>query len=586
MLPPDSSFTLSLGGVEFRLSPENMKTAVGNDANAAHATSEKNDKNAVMSITSVCNDEVLINLCNFNGTLRVATGSLSTSGVPVEDVPSPKIQQQSAEDDISDNNTTPKGQKKLNFFGKNTTTATTTTTTTNSSSSSDQPEIESAPVKRSSSTEPSQSSKKQRTDFDDNGIIEEEPKQEEVDNESDENHDESLTLATLGQTMADEHSRDSFDGKSSYNSRAFGIEESVAESTITTKAKDSTKNKKEVAPSSRWGQTMTMITDTKLIVYGGQTLVDDSAKPLSDLFVYDLLENIWAKPINCDGVARTWHTANFLPQRQLLLCFGGDVEDEKTGKMSSTDQVMVLDCEIMLWYPPTVSGQVPSGRSGHSASVFEDTSELVVFGGVKNNKWLNSASVLDTNRWRWSTIKAIGLPPPHRSYHSSTAIKTDDNSGNRIVIFGGNDDSKCFNTVHLLERVGNGKFAWSHPKCSGDEPKPRTGHTATLLSDGHTILIYGGWDPNTENENSDEDLVFGDSFLLDTKRWTWSKGPKPRFGATNQSNKSSATNGGSARVGHSAVLAPSSSDGLQVLAFGGRLPGDEFAADFQSLNAL
>ena len=32
----------------------------------------------VMSIKSVCNDEVLINLCNFSGTLRIAAGSLST----------------------------------------------------------------------------------------------------------------------------------------------------------------------------------------------------------------------------------------------------------------------------------------------------------------------------------------------------------------------------------------------------------------------------------------------------------------------------------------------------------------------------
>ena len=573
MLPPDSSFTLSLGGVEFCLTPQNTDTV----------TRSKNDNNAaeLMSIKSVSNKEVLINLCNFNGTLRIATGSLSASGIPVEDVDSPKIHQ-SNEDDIRDDNTTPKGQKKLNFFGK----ASTTNSTSNSTidnSSSDHLETESTPSKRNSSTEPPESCKKQRTSTDENII--DETKQEDLHIDNAENQDESqLTLATLGQTMVDELSRDSSVGESTCDSTASIAEESGDKmSTIIAKAKDST-NKKEIAPSPRWGQTMTMITDTKFIVYGGQTFdpTDDSAKPLSDLFVYDLLENKWSKPINCDGVARTWHTANFLPQRQLLLCFGGDVKDEKTGKMTNTDQVMVLDCEIMLWYPPTVSGQIPSGRSGHSASVFEDTSELVVFGGVKNGKWLNSASVLDTNRWRWSTIRAIGVAPPHRSYHSSTAIKNADST--RLVIFGGNDDSKCFNTVHLLERVGNGKFAWSHPKCSGKLPKPRTGHTATLLSDGHTIVIYGGWDPNTEDENSDEDLVFGDTFLLDTKTWTWSKGPNPRFGATYKSGKNAAKNGGRSRVGHSAVLAPCSSDGLQVLAFGGRLPDNEFAADFQSMS--
>ena len=578
MLPSDSSFTLSLGGVEFRLTPKN------NDTKARSKKDNYTNAAKVMSIQSVSNNEVLIDLCNFNGTLRVATGSLSASGVAVEDVDSPKIQQSDPKTHVTINsNITPKGQKKLNFFGKKTTTNINTNRTIDkNSNSSKQAESDSTPAKRNSSSDSEQphSGKKQRTSHFNEDVIEE-TKQEEVDIENDESQDESLTLATLGQTMVDELSRDSF-AQSSYNSTASIEEENGAKmSTITAKAKDST-NKKEVAPSPRWGQTMTMITDTKFIVYGGQTFdaTDDSAKPLSDLFVYDLLENKWSKPINCDGVARTWHTANFLPQRQLLLCFGGDVEDEKTGKMTSTDQVMVLDCEIMLWYPPTVSGQIPSGRSGHSASVFEDTSELVVFGGVKNGKHLNSASVLDTNRWRWSSIRAVGVAPPHRSYHSSTAIRTDD--GTRLVIFGGNDDSKCFNTVHLLERVGNGKFGWSHPKCSGDIPKPRTGHTATLLPDGHTILIYGGWDPNTEDENSDEDLVFGDSFLLDTQTWTWSKGPSPRF---NQSGNSVAKNGGRSRVGHSAVLAPCSSGaGLQVLAFGGRLPDNEFAADFQSMS--
>ena len=578
MLPPDSSFTLALGGVEFRLTPENFASC---ETNKKARSKSENNAAEVMSIKSVCSNEVIINLCNFNGTLRVARGSVSAIGVPVEDVDSPKMQHST--DDVSNDTITPKGQKKLNFPRKqassNTTTSSSDTTSNSSNSCSIESKTESIPSKRNPPTEPSKIGKKQRLDEFDEKIIDD-TKQDEVDFGSEENVKSSLTLATLGQTMVDELSRDSFVAQSPCNS----TEERVAEmTTITTKAKMPT-NKKEVAPTPRWGQTMTMITDTKFIIYGGQTFDpnDDSAKPLSDLFVYDLLESKWSQPINCDGVARTWHTANFLPQRQLLLCFGGDVKDEKMGKMTSTDQVMVLDTEIMLWYPPTVSGQIPSGRSGHSASVLEDTIELVVFGGVKNGKWLNSASVLDTNRWKWSTIRAIGVAPPHRSYHSSTAIKSDDNSGSRIVIFGGNNDSKCFNTVHVLERLSNGKFAWSHPKCSGDIPRPRTGHTATLLSDGHTILIYGGWDPNTEDEDCEEDLVFGDSFLLDTKTWTWSKGPSPRYGATYQSGK----NGGRCRVGHSAVLAPSSSEGLQVLAFGGRLPDNEFAADFQSLSAM
>jgi hypothetical protein len=205
---------------------------------------------------------------------------------------------------------------------------------------------------------------------------------------------------------------------------------------------------------------------------------------------------------------------------------------------------MVLDTEIMLWYPPSVSGQVPSGRSGHTASLLQSSNELVVFGGVKNGKWLNSVSVLDTARWNWSTPKIAGDAPRPRSYHSATSLSCTDEEGSRIVIFGGNNDTKCFNCVHVLEQV-NGKMSWSHPKMKGKTPSPRTGHTATLLEDGYTIMVYGGWDPNMEDEKGD-DLIFGDSFLLDTKTWTWSKGPKPRYASFN----GAASNGGLERVGH------------------------------------
>eukprot|EP00804_Cyclotella_cryptica_P010864 CCRYP_008793-RA/>CCRYP_008793-RA protein AED:0.00 eAED:0.00 QI:1125/-1/1/1/-1/1/1/198/434 len=350
---------------------------------------------------------------------------------------------------------------------------------------------------------------------------------------------------------------------------------------ITPKKNEIGKARSNTSPCPRWGQSMTMIDHKRLVVYGGQTFdqATQTAKPLADLFVYDLFEHEWVKPMNCEGVARTWHTATFLPDKQLLLCFGGDVVDEKTGKTTTTEEVMVLDTEIMLWFPPSVSGQVPSGRSGHTASLLNNSNELVVFGGVKNGKWLNSISVLDTGRWKWSTPKILGDAPPPRSYHSATSLTSSDkksNEGSRIVIFGGNNDTKCFNGVHVLEQT-NGKMSWSHPKVSGKAPAPRTGHTATLLEDGSTILIYGGWDPNTEDEKGD-DLIFGDSFLLDTKSWTWKKGPKPRYTSF---NNTAANNGGLERVGHSAVLAPGA-EGVQVLAFGGRVL-DGFSSDFQSL---
>ena len=339
-------------------------------------------------------------------------------------------------------------------------------------------------------------------------------------------------------------------------------------------------------PTPRWGHTMTLIDHSRVLVYGGQgqSPISDDLVTFDDIFIYNLQTKKWSRPPNCLGMPRTWHTSTFLPDRQLLLSFGGENTDLKTGKVKTNDQVMVLDTEIMLWYPPSVSGTVPQGRSGHTSTYLPHSQKMVVFGGVTKRKLLTTVPVLDTGSWKWSNAKISGDAPPGRSYHTATpidrTIKRSDGTTSHhlgIVIFGGNNNDKSFNTVHFLDTTGDehGKWSWFHPNVSGTPPSPRTGHVAVLLEDGKTILIYGGWDPCGENE---EEEIFNDSFLIDTETWTWSKGPKTKYVSGPDSR-----NGGSKRVGHSAVLAPSQ-NGTEVLAFGGRLPNEDFASDFQSLS--
>lgn len=163
---------------------------------------------------------------------------------------------------------------------------------------------------------------------------------EERDGESVEN---KSSLPTLGQTMPTQDSESSRGAHDSFCNIVTGTESNNGGEKVLNKINKSVQG--AAAPCPRWGQTMTMIDNRRLIVYGGQTVQKEVAKPLKDLFVYDMMDGTWTKPINCDGVARTWHTADFLPDRQLLLCFGGEVLDETTGKLMTTDQVMVLDTE-------------------------------------------------------------------------------------------------------------------------------------------------------------------------------------------------------------------------------------------------
>jgi N-acetylneuraminic acid mutarotase len=201
-----------------------------------------------------------------------------------------------------------------------------------------------------------------------------------------------------------------------------------------------------------------------------------------------------------------------------------------------------------------------------------DNNQMVIFGGVgKSQKFQTALYVLDTTRWKWNrpTTKQIqGDAPRPRSYHSATAVSK--GSGKDwVVIFGGNDHDTCFNTVHILE-VKDGSttavgeeavWSWINPIVSGDVPAPRTGHAATLMEDGKTILVQGGWDPNTDDE---DETIFDDCYLLDTSSWTWTKSDKAL--------------GSDARVGHRAVQHKDN-----VYMFGGRLAGGKFSNEFLTL---
>jgi hypothetical protein len=341
-------------------------------------------------------------------------------------------------------------------------------------------------------------------------------------------------------------------------------------------------------PCPRWGHTMTKLKDDRMLVYGGQSFdLDGNSIILSDVHVYNTTKRTWDKPINCKGEARQWHSATFLPERELLLTFGGESMDaNKKDKVITTDMLRVLDTDIMLWYPPAVSGEVPTGRSGHTATWMPNTNQVVLFGGVKGKKLLNTVSVLDTVRWIWSTPSIQGVAPKSRSYHSATAVQTfksaNNSSSYKLVIFGGNNQSSCFNTIHVLEHE-DGVWRWSNPKATGQAPFPRTGHSATLLEDGKTICIYGGWDPNVEavDDSEQQENIFKASYLLNTENMSWRVGPKAVYTGSGNDQTTQADDCGAKRAGHTAVLHPETGE---ILAFGGRVPGERLAGDFYTLS--
>ncbi|KAE8876588.1 hypothetical protein PF006_g3986 [Phytophthora fragariae] len=312
-------------------------------------------------------------------------------------------------------------------------------------------------------------------------------------------------------------------------------------------------------PPERWGHTATKISEERVVVYGG---TDDEERTLGDLHVFDMKTHRWTTPLNCETSTRAWHDAVYLASKNLVLVFGGERIAGTEGELDILSDIAVLDTECFLWYPPAARGSPPPARGGHTCTAIGD--EVVVFGGSRGRKRQSSVYVLDTDDWNWNLAHVDGKPPSARTYHSAVAVGDD-----QIVYFGGNDSSKSFNTVHVLKKsekkTGDTAWSWFHPSVGGVPPQARTGHSATLLENGK-ILIFGGWDPQRDDDNAST-TVFDDAFLLDTQTWEWEPLAFAKEGIAAAAYRG--------RVGHGAVLDSSG----RVHLFGGQNSAEQRIKD-------
>ncbi|KAG6622173.1 Rab9 effector protein [Phytophthora cinnamomi] len=281
-------------------------------------------------------------------------------------------------------------------------------------------------------------------------------------------------------------------------------------------------------PSERWGHTATKISEERVVVYGG---TDDEERTLGDLHVFDMKTHRWTTPLNCETITRTWHDAVYLASKNLVLVFGGERNAEVEGELDILSDIAVLDTECLLC----------RGRNRQS-----------------------SVHILDTDDWNWKAAHPQGKPPSARTYHSAVAV-----GDNQIVYFGGNDSSKSFNAVHVLKKsekkTGEATWSWFHPSVIGVPPQARTGHSATLL-ENRKVLIFGGWDPQRDDENAST-TVFDDAFLLDIQAWEWQP-----VAFADEGVAAAAYRG---RVGHGAVLDKSG----RVHLFGGQNSAEQRLKD-------
>jgi len=196
-------------------------------------------------------------------------------------------------------------------------------------------------------------------------------------------------------------------------------------------------------------------------------------------------------------VARYMHAAAVCDHT--LYVFGGN-----QGGRSLAD-VHALDLGTMAWSRLECTGESPAPTTG--ACLVASAGKLYAVGGyTRAGDEAMRVYELDLASRNWTELcKGDSSRPKARSGHSATLV------GEDVYVFGGQDARRHnMSDVYMLSLAGP---TWHKVETEGDGPSPRSGHVATAVDEGKTLLVYGG--------SVSDAAVDGRLFSLDLQELKW-----------------------------------------------------------------
>ena len=192
----------------------------------------------------------------------------------------------------------------------------------------------------------------------------------------------------------------------------------------------------------------------------------------------------------------------------LLVAFGGGTRDG-----GLTNDVHAMDTKTKEWVKLRTTGETPSKRMGHAATLSKD-GRVFVHGGVGKNadgddEYLADAYELNLGTLTWSKVPMRGSAPTPRAFHTINAMST------MMVCFGGDDGEQFLRQTYYMPYSD---ASWREPEMAGVGGKGKAGvmwpseracHSATTLDDEDTLIIFGG---------------LGTSSISLNDCWAWSAG--------------------------------------------------------------
>lgn len=185
------------------------------------------------------------------------------------------------------------------------------------------------------------------------------------------------------------------------------------------------------------------------------------------------------------------------PVQHRIVLFGG-----KNDQNENLNEVWALDLAKNTWQKLAVEGEAPPGSEDHVVIYDPLSYRLILHGGEKgkstNKTW---AFDLKTPRWRNMTDSTAPVREDH------TAIF--DSRGKRMVLFGGRDNDFTLFDIWAFDLDPQSPTfeKWQDLTIFDQHPMGRADHVATYDSLRNRMIVYGGWD-NDSNEYIEDTWAF------------------------------------------------------------------------------
>lgn len=178
----------------------------------------------------------------------------------------------------------------------------------------------------------------------------------------------------------------------------------------------------------------------KIVIHGGW----DGTEVFNDLWIFNTDSFTWMQPKSAGfgPTPRFGHTLSLTADGRLIM-FGGCSLVKESGVPRYHNDVRQLDTDTMIWTRPRINGTVPTVRYGHTASVFMGK-YIVICGGwgtlgvqtsdAINNPDAHTLHCLDTETMTWTWIPKSGSKELKHLYNHAACI-----SENSLYIYGGFD---------------------------------------------------------------------------------------------------------------------------------------------------